>query len=231
MKEGPDIARLGMLLGDPARANILNALMDGRALTASELAAIAGVGLPTASSHLSQLESGGLLSQAKQGRHRYYQIADQDVGAMLEQFMSFALSLGHRRTRTGPKDPALRQARVCYNHLAGEKGVVLFESFSKRRLLRFDAGEPFLTAKGRDVVTRFGIDVAALENLRRPLCRCCLDWSERRHHLAGSVGQALLERMFDLGWAKRERGSRAVAFSPMGQARFKAFLTAGPSSA
>lgn len=226
MKEGPDIARLGTLIGDPARANMLNALMDGRALTASELAGVAGVGLPTASSHLSQLESGGLVSQIKQGRHRYYSIADHDIGAMLEQFMSFAQTLGHMRTRTGPKDPALRKARVCYNHLAGEKGVALFESMIRRKHITFDNDWPWLTRKGRKLISEFGVDVESLEQLRRPLCRSCLDWSERKNHLAGSIGQALLERMFALGWAKRERNSRAVTFSPAGQTKFKAFLGA-----
>lgn len=224
MREGPDIARLGSLLGDPARANMLNALMDGRALTASELAAVAGVGLPTASSHLSQLEDGGLLSHTKQGRHRYYVIADHDVGAMLEQMMSFAQSLGHARVRTGPKEPALRQARVCYNHLAGEKGVQLFESFMQRGLIRFDEGNPVLTKKGRTAMIGFGIDLGALEKLRRPLCRCCLDWSERRNHLAGSVGQALLERMLNMGWVGRDKGSRVVTFSSRGVRAFAALL-------
>ena len=224
MKEGPDIARLGHLLGDPARANMLNTLMDGRALTASELAAVAGIGLPTASSHLAKLQAGGLLSQQKQGRHRYYAIADQDVGSMLEQLMSFAQSLNHVRTNTGPKDPALREARVCYNHLAGEKGVVMFETFVKRSLLRFEFAEPILTQKGRQRLEIFGIDLDGLAKLRRPLCRSCLDWSERRNHLGGSVGQALLDRMLGLGWAKRTKGSRAVLFTPSGKTKFAALL-------
>jgi DNA-binding transcriptional ArsR family regulator len=224
MKEGPDIARLGNLLGDPARANMLNTLMDGRALTASELAAVAGIGLPTASSHLAKLQAGGLLSQQKQGRHRYYVIADQDVGAMLEHLMSFAQSLRHVRTNTGPKDPALREARVCYNHLAGEKGVMMFETFVQRSLLRFEAAEPILTQKGRQRLDAFGVDLDGLAKLRRPLCRCCLDWSERRNHLAGSVGQALLDRILALGWAKRMKDSRAVLFTPSGKTKFAAFL-------
>ncbi len=224
MKEGPDIARLGSLLGDPARANMLNVLMDGRALTVSELSAAAGIGLPTASAHLSQLESGGLLTHHKQGRHRYYAIASSEIGALLEQFMSFADMLGHKRLQTGPKDIKLRKARVCYNHLAGEMGVALFEGLLAREYLSFHEGSPNLTPAGRTAVASLGIDIADLEKKTRPLCRSCLDWSERRTHLAGSVGQALLDRMFELGWARRQRDSRAIEFSPSGKTKFNKFF-------
>ena len=136
MKEGPDIARLGALIGDPARANILTALMSGKALTASELAGEAGVSPATASTHLGKLEAAGLLQQRKQGRHRYFALADDEVGAVLEAMMGLAESRGHTRTRTGPKDPALRKARICYDHLAGELGVHLFDS-----LIQFFLGD------------------------------------------------------------------------------------------
>ncbi len=224
MKDGPDIARLGSLLGDPARSNMLNALMDGRALTASELAAVAGVGLSTASAHLAQLENGGLLVQNKQGRHRYFSITSLEVGGMLEHLMSFAQALGHSRLRTGPKEPALREARVCYNHLAGEKGVALYDRMSKRKFLKFEGGSVALSKSGRNFITGFGIDLEQLESLRRPLCRSCLDWSERKNHLAGSVGQALLDRFFELGWAKRQKENRIVRFSKEGQHKFTALL-------
>ena len=224
MKEGPDFVRLGNLFGDPARANMLNALMDGRALTASELALTAGVALSTASSHLAQLEDGGLIAQRKQGRHRYFSIANQDVGAMLEQLMSFAQTLGHRRIRTGPKDSMLRSARVCYNHLAGEKGVHMLDRLVKGKCIAFRDSEPVVTSRGRDKFENFGIDLDALEELRRPLCRCCLDWSERRNHLAGSLGQALLDRMFLLKWASRVKDSRSVEFNRRGEKEFENFL-------
>ncbi len=213
-----------MLLGDPARANMLNALIEGRALTASELATVSGIGASTASSHLSQLKLGGLVVEAKQGRHRYYTIASHDVGSMLELVMGFAQSLGHTRLRTGPGDPALRAARVCYNHLAGEKGVALYESLMRRKLLTFDGDVLCLTRKGHAFVTGFGVDVDALSQLKRPMCRCCLDWSERRNHLAGSVGQALLDRIFELRWAKRKKNSRAVEFTPKGKQGFEALI-------
>src|SRR5215469_16064965 len=129
-KEGPSIARVASLAGEPARANMLSALLSGKALTASELAGEAGITLQTASSHLSKLESGGLVSSQKQGRHRYFRLAENDVAEMLEAMMGVAARAGHMRTRTGPKDPAMRKARVCYNHLAGEMGVRLFDSLA-----------------------------------------------------------------------------------------------------
>lgn len=217
MKEGPDIAQLGALIGDPARANMLTALMAGGALTASELAAEAGVTVQTASSHLKKLEAASLLVQRKQGRHRYFTLADDDVGALLETMMGLASRRGLTRLRTGPKDPALRKARVCYNHLAGELGVALYDGLLATGFLAEKDGEPALTQAGRDRMTEFGIDIAALESQRRPLCRSCLDWSARRTHLAGSLGQGLLTRFEELGWAAREPGSRVVRFTLPGE--------------
>jgi len=218
MKEGPDIAHLGALIGDPARANMLTALMAGGALTATELAAEAGVTVQTASSHLKKLESADLLIQRKQGRHRYFALADDDVGALLETMMGLAARRGLTRTRTGPKDPALRKARVCYNHLAGDLGVKLYDGLLASGLLIEQDGEPLVTAAGRERMTAFGIDMAALEAQRRPVCRSCLDWSARRTHLAGSLGQGLLARFEELGWAARDAGSRVVEFTPQGEA-------------
>src|ERR1700749_3398783 len=135
MKAGPDIAMVASLVGDPARANILTALMTGRALTESERAHEAGVTPQTASSHLSKLESGGLIAQEKQGRHRYYRLADPDVASVLEGLEGLAARAGHLRVRTGPKDPALRHARVCYDHLAGDLGVGVLDSLTRRGLV------------------------------------------------------------------------------------------------
>lgn len=220
MKEGPDIARIGALIGDPARANMLTALMSGKALTASELAGEAGITLQTTSSHLSKLQAAGLIRLRKQGRHRYFSLSGDDVGAVLEALMGLAAKHGHTRLRTGPRDPALRKARVCYNHLAGELGVRLYESLEARHHIR-EVGEGVdLTEEGAGFMTTFGIDIDLLERARRPLCRSCLDWSARRTHLAGSLGVALLDRFYDLGWAKRVDGSRIVSFSPQGEGKF-----------
>ena len=224
MKEGPDIALLGSLIGDPARANILTALLSGMALTASELAAEAGVTLQTASSHLGKLEAGGLIKQRKQGRHRYFSLADDDVGNLLETLMGLAQKKGHMRNRTGPKDPALRKARVCYNHLAGEYGVRILDSLKGRQLVTDDEEVLELTAAGRDFVTGLGIDLEKISNLRRPLCKSCLDWSARRSHLAGSVGTALLDYFYDKDWAHRINGSRAVEFTKRGDKAFRSLF-------
>lgn len=221
MKEGPDIAMLAALIGDPARANMLTALMTGRALTASELAVEAGITPQTASAHLARLEAGGLVRHRKQGRHRYHTLTGDDVGQVLESLMGLAARRGHMRVRTGPGDPALRKARVCYNHLAGDMGVHLFESLRVRGCLSGDEDHLTLTADGRAAAAGFGIDLAPLDSSRRPLCRSCLDWSARRSHLAGALGTALLDRVLELGWATRAAGSRIVAFSAPGEAAFR----------
>ena len=220
MKEGPDIAMLGSLIGDPARANMLTALMTGRALTATELAAEAGVTQQTASTHLRRLSEGGLIRQRKQGRHHYVSLADDDIGHLLETMMGVAARRGHVRTRTGPKDPALRRARVCYDHLAGDLGVRLFDSLIDCRALEPADDTLALTSRGRSVVRDFGIDPDTLTTKRRPLCRACLDWSARRTHLAGALGAALLQRVYALGWARREGTSRVVTFTRQGETRF-----------
>ena len=217
MREGPDIARLAALIGDPARANMLTALMSGKSLTPSELAAVAGVKLPTTSAHLAKLEAGGLIVQRRQGRHRYFSLADDDVGSLLERMMGVAADKGHVRVRTGPKDPALRKARVCYNHLAGELAVRMFDSCLARKLLVAEPVELKLSPAGLEFMTDLGVDVKAATNSRRPLCKPCLDWSARRSHLAGSLGSALLERFYALRWAEREEGTRVVRFTRSGE--------------
>jgi DNA-binding transcriptional ArsR family regulator len=227
MKDGPDIALVGSLVGDPARANMLASLMTGRALTATELAQEAGVTPQTASTHLARLVDGGLLAAEKQGRHRYFRLADPDVAQALEALMGLAARAGHLRVRTGPKDPEMRHARVCYDHLAGDLGVKLFDRLQARKLIAGSGDDLGVTGPGRRFFADFGIAVEDLQGRRRPLCRPCLDWSERRHHLGGSLGSALLGRFFDLKWARRDSASRAVHFSPRGLAAFQAFLAQG----
>jgi DNA-binding transcriptional ArsR family regulator len=223
MKAGPDIAMIASLVGDPARANMLTALMTGRALTASELAHQAGVTRQTASSHLSKLETGGLIEPEKQGRHRYYRLSDPDVAGVLEGLAGLAARAGHMRVRTGPKDPALRRARICYDHLAGVLGVQMLDSMRKQRLVRQKKQEIDLTPEGvRFLATALQISPEALAHPRRPVCKACLDWSERRHHLAGTLGAAIMARFAELNWAARDTapGSRVVNFSRNGEKRF-----------
>jgi len=224
MKDGPDIARIAALIGDPARANMLTALMSGKALTATELSHEAGVTLQTASSHLARLVQGGLVEQRRQGRHKYVSLASDDVAHLLENLMGLAAGSGHLRTRTGPRDGALRNARVCYNHLAGTQGIKMYDSFIRQRFLEPDTNGLALTDKGSTFVRSFGIDLDALHAKRSPLCRECLDWSERRSHLAGSLGRAMLCRMEELRWVKRVADSRAVRFTNAGQADFDALF-------
>ncbi len=220
MKEGPDIAQIGSLIGDPARANMLTALMGGKALTATELAAAGGITLQTASTHLAKLEAGGLLAQRKQGRHRYFALADDAVGKLLESIMGFAAGRGHLRHQPGPKEPALRKARICYDHLAGDYGVRMLDSLITSGAIDAIGDGLVVTEKGEDRFKCIGIDLHGLKSSRRPLCRSCLDWSERRAHLAGSLGKALLSNFFDKGWARRTAESRSVIFSPEGERQF-----------
>lgn len=220
MKEGPDIAQIGALIGDPARANMLTALFGGKALTATELAAVAGIALPTASAHLAKLEAGGLLALRKQGRHRYFTLADETVARLIESMMGFAASRGHLRHRPGPKDPALRKARVCYDHLAGDYGVRMLDSLIASGAIEAVGEGLTVTSAGESQLMCIGIDLADLQFSRRPLCRSCLDWSERRAHLAGSLGKALLSGFFERGWARRVKDSRSVLFTPEGERQF-----------
>jgi DNA-binding transcriptional ArsR family regulator len=230
MKAGPDISMVASLVGDPARSNMLTALMSGRALTASELAQEAGITPQTASSHLSKLEAGGLIEPEKQGRHRYYRLTGSDVAHVLEGLAGLAARAGHMRVRTGPKDPALRRARICYDHLAGDLGVQMLDSLRKQRLVRQTKEAIELTGEGRRFMAEsLQIDADSLAHPRRPMCKACLDWSERRHHLAGTLGAAIMTRFTELNWAARDAtpGSRVVNFTRTGEKRFAALFGAG----
>ncbi|WP_186294341.1 ArsR/SmtB family transcription factor [Bradyrhizobium guangdongense] len=230
MKAGPDIAMVASLVGDPARANMLTALMNGRALTASELAQEAGITPQTASSHLGKLEAGGLIEPEKQGRHRYYRLTDPDVAGVLEGLAGLAARAGHMRVRTGPKDPALRRARICYDHLAGDLGVQMLDSMRARRLVRQKKQDIELTTEGeRFLAKHLQISPDMLAHPRRPVCKACLDWSERRHHLAGTLGATMMARFTELKWAARDAtpGSRVVNFTRTGEKSFAALFGNG----
>ena len=234
MKVGPDISMVAALVGDPARSNMLTALMSGRALTASELAQEAGITPQTASSHLAKLEAGGLIEPEKQGRHRYYRLTGSDVAHVLEGLAGLAARAGHMRVRTGPKDPALRRARICYDHLAGDLGVQMLDSLRKQRLVRQTRDAIELTGEGRRFMAdQLQVDAGSLAHPRRPLCKACLDWSERRHHLAGTLGAAIMTRFSELNWAARDTtpGSRVVNFTRSGEKKFAALFGTGQSGA
>lgn len=220
MKEGPDIASVAQLIGDPARANMLSALMSGKALTASELAAEAGVTAQTASSHLAKLQTGGLLAVMRQGRYRYFALSGSDVAEALEALMGLAAAQGRLRTRTGPNDPALRHARSCYRHLAGEQGVALYEALLARKALVLDGEGIGVTESGAAFLREFGVEIEDLCT-RGPVGRACLDWSMRRSHLGGALGRAVLARIIQLGWARQAADSRAILFTATGANTFR----------
>ena len=227
MASNARFAEVASLAGDPARAGMLHALMDGRALTASELARVAGVTPQTASGHLAKMAAADLVQVEKQGRHRYHRLASPAVAQMMESIMQVASGLEAMRPApaTGPRDAALRAARTCYDHLAGHLGVALTDALvaGGHVELTHDAG--VVTDAGIALFERIGIDVASLSAGRgktaRVLCRPCLDWSERRPHLAGAVGAALCARSFEEGWIRRIEGTRAVTVTPKGWRIFR----------
>jgi DNA-binding transcriptional ArsR family regulator len=211
------LAATASLVGDPARAGMLAALMDGRALTASELAGVAGITPQTASSHLAQLTTAGLLARAVQGRHRYYRLASPAVAQMLEGIMLVAS--GVAPPRTGPRDHVMRHARTCYDHLAGQLAVAIADSLVGRGHIELSPDGAALTESGTAFLQRLGIPLEPTKG--RTFCRPCLDWSERRPHIAGIVGAALCRHCFDQNWIRRVRDTRAVSVTPSGRAAFR----------
>jgi DNA-binding transcriptional ArsR family regulator len=228
MASGTTVASVAALIGDVARANILFALMGGRALTASELAWHSGVTAPTASGHLAKLLDAGLLAVEKQGRHRYYRLATPEAAAAIEALMAVAATGPRRHRPTGPKDEAMRTARTCYDHLAGQLAVALADMLSQRGHLVLSDGAGAVTASGEAFLREFGIDLAVETKGKRPLCRTCLDWSERRPHLAGRLGAALLGRCLELNWVARVSDSRTIRILPAGRRGFTDLLGGAP---
>jgi len=228
----PDsVARLAGLLADRSRAAMCLALMDGRAWTAGELARQAGIAAPTATGHLNQLVRAGLLVEERQGRHRYLRLASPDVAALLEYL---AIAGGQpapaRSLRTVRVAADLSRARTCYDHVAGELGVRIFDGLVAGGLLAVDDGLQLTTA-GRSWFT----DLAGPEALRpprtRPLLRTCLDWTERRPHLAGALGAVLLRELVARSWVRPRPGSRALQVTPEGERALGELLAIGPAGA
>nr|MCB1741784.1 winged helix-turn-helix transcriptional regulator [Gammaproteobacteria bacterium] len=214
------LARVASLLGDVTRASMLNVLMDGRALSAGELARVANITPQTASGHLAKLVDAGLLRVAAQGRHRYYAIASSDVAQTLEALSRLSdPPVSVTSPRTGPRDAELRAARSCYDHLAGRLAVSLADAMVERALLELDLEGGRLTERGRDCLQGLGVDLTPSRS-RSPFCRPCLDWSERRPHVAGQVGRAMLTRFFELDWLRRRERGRCLRITPAGQLGF-----------
>lgn len=217
MNADVNIAAAAALIADPTRAAFLDELLDGRALPAGELARRAGVTASTASTHLARLVEGGLVAMERSGRHRYFRLADPTVARALEALAAVAPPKPVRSLRQSNVAASLRSGRTCYDHLAGVLGVRLTQALVESGSLSVREGAFALTEAGAERLTAFGIDLTAAERSRRAFAPCCLDWSERRHHLAGALGAALLQRLLDLRWIQRAEGSRAVKLTPEGQ--------------
>jgi DNA-binding transcriptional ArsR family regulator len=213
------LAQTATLIGDPARTAMLFTLMDGRAFTAGELARAAGVSAPTASSHLAQLCEGGLLAVERQGRHRYFRLASPDIASSLEGLLVVTAHRLPAKPITGPRDRAMRHVRICYDHLAGEVGVALFAYMVEQGHVRLAENGAELTRPGARFFTDLGIDLP--HGHAAPACRPCLDWSERRHHLAGRAGAALCRLALESGWVRRIENTRALSVTPSGIAALR----------
>ena len=213
------MAEVAALVGDPARAIMLDQLMAGRALTATELALSAGIAPPTASGHLAKLVEANLLSVLKCGRHRYYRLASPRVARMLEGIMEVAaIEMPPRHRPRTPRDEALCLARSCYDHLAGRLGVAIADALVERGVIAMTEEGAALTEPNSPLLAACGIDVASLQaTTKRPVCRSCLDWTERRLHLSGALGAALARRCLELGWLTRRRDSRALVITDAGR--------------
>ena len=224
-----DVAAVARLLGDESRSTMLTALMDGRALTAGELARIAGIAAPTASAHLARLLDGGVVEMAAQGRHRYYRIASPDVANALEALAVVAESRPIRTLRTSSAARALKPARLCYDHIAGVLGVRIHDHVHATGAVTLDGGGMALTESGRRWFGRAGVDVDAVPRTRRPLLRPCLDWTERCSHLAGALPARLATALIDQGWLRRRAaGERGLTITDVGSVRLGELLDVEP---
>jgi DNA-binding transcriptional ArsR family regulator len=226
---GPIIAEIAALIGDPTRATMVSALLDGRPLSASELAAAARITPPTASAHLAKLTGAGLLSVVRRGRHRHFRLASATVTDMIDAVAAVALEKRPRSRPLSRQARALGAARICHDHLAGRLSVELTDSFVARRYVAVDGEAAEITTPGRRFFTTFGVELPTSGLRRRRSCRLCLDWTERRPHIAGAVGAAITQRYFDLGWMERAKRGQAVVITPRGVRGFRATFGLDPS--
>jgi DNA-binding transcriptional ArsR family regulator len=221
MITGPIIAEIAALVGDPARATMVSALLDGGVLTATELARAARITPQTASTHLAKLTEAGLLSAVRNGRHRHFRLASPTVADMIDGIVAVALEKRPRYRPLSEQARALSAARMCYDHLAGRLSVDLADAFVARKYVVLDEEAAEITTAGTRFLTGFGIELPTLRSTRRHFCRLCLDWTERRPHIAGAVGAAITKRCFDLGWMERMKRSHAVVVTPLGRRGFR----------
>ncbi|WP_136608019.1 ArsR/SmtB family transcription factor [Paenibacillus dokdonensis] len=221
MGANPKMAELVSLLGETSRAAILTSLMDGRFHTASELALEAGITPQTASFHLAKMTAGMLVTAEKHGRYRYYKLAGQEIAQILETLLTISKPAEIRSLRQSTQMKALCEARTCYDHLAGKLGVRLTQSMMDNKYIEKGQEEFTVTPEGERFFTELGLDLPALRKQRRSFSRICLDWSERQHHLAGTLGHAVVSRLFEMKWIERAASGRAVIVTEQGRAGLK----------
>lgn len=221
MNANTNIAKVATLVSDASRAAMLTILMDGRFHPASELAYMAGIKPQTASFHLTKMVQAEIVTVEKQGRHRYYGIRDPKVAQVMEQLLSIAPPMEIRSLRQSSEDKAVRFARTCYDHLAGNVGVQLTDSLLRMDVIYEEKKDFIVSEKGKEFFAHFQMDISQIKKKRRSFSPKCLDWSERRHHLAGSLGNALLERLFELNWIVRVPKTRAIHITPEGKKGLK----------
>jgi DNA-binding transcriptional ArsR family regulator len=219
-----DLAAVTALMGDAKRASMLLALLGGEELPARELAARAGASSSLASAHLAKLTDGGLLLAERRGRNRYYRLSDRDIAEAIEALLAIAPQRRSRSLRESSRGEAIRHARTCYDHLAGELGVALTDSLERQSLIgALSDGFP-LTPAGQERLSGLGLDIEELRSGRRALTRPCLDWTERRPHLAGSLAAALTTRLLELDWIRRRTDARAVTITEDGRRQLRVQL-------
>lgn len=217
MNTGPNLAAVAALIGDPGRARMLALLLDGRALPASQLAAEASIAPSTASAHLAKLTDGGLIAATKSGRHKYFRLAGPAVAQALEALQVIAAERPAAKRAPDPAGDALRAARTCYDHLAGRLGVAVTDAMLDRDWLTLDGEDFQVRDAGMAAFRDLGIEIDPLRRRRRAFARCCIDWSERRPHLAGSLGAAIAAHGFAAGWLRRLPDTRAIAVTRKGE--------------
>lgn len=221
MKTNSNVAIVASLVSETSRAAIITVLLDGRFHAASELAYIVGIKPQTASFHLAKMVDANVVAVEKQGRHRYYGIQNQEVAQVMESLLSIAPPIEVKSLKQASDDKALRLARTCYDHLAGSLGVQLTDTFIRIGVLREENKQFTVTEKGKEFFTNFKIDLENIKKKRRSFSHKCLDWSERRHHLAGALGNALLEKLLELNWVQRLPKTRAIKITSEGKIGFK----------
>ena len=225
------LSTVASLLGEPARTRILTALLTGRALTAKELAFFAGVTAATASSHLSRLVAGHLLVMEKQGRCHYYRLRSAEVAHAIEGLMTVATMPANGWPPHHRVEPALRAARMCYDHIAGRLGVAFCDMLRRRRLVVLTDGGGEVTPAGERFLTTLGVDLGKARGAKRHYCRACIDWTERRHHISGAVGAALAAAFLAQRWVARVPDSRALTVTAAGRRKLAELRVTDPVEA